>query len=437
MREACGRPDPPRAGWTRAGIALAVGLVALLVYQSNDNHVRTGDTFPARVLPISIIEEGDLDFNEFRGVARGGRPLEEGYMFNRVGERVLSYYSIVPGLLNLPTHLIARQMGYDIRVEVQVLGRITAGVVAALSVFFMTFTLLSVCERTGVAVMFGALFAFGTTTWSVAATGLWQHGPSLMFLGAAFAGLCLKRRAGILIAGFMLGMAVWNRLPNAAYAAGVTVYLALYRPRELPWLIGGAVPPALAMFGYSWTHWGSIWALGEGHQVTLFSGPLLHNLAATLVSPNRGFFVFSPVFLLALPTLYHVLRTPRRWPLLFALSLGSLAILLAHSLWLFWWGGDQFGYRLLTEMVPVWILLLALAWERWISKSRAGIAVFATLATLSVYINFLGGVYYPSGWNATPVSVNDHPERAWDYRDTEIGRLHRIFLEGEQAGSVR
>ncbi len=403
-------------------------MAALVVHLANENHVRSGDTFPARLLPISILEEGDLDFNEFEAQAPVGQQLEDGYMFNRVGDRILSYYSIVPGLLNLPAHWIARQLGHDNRADVQILARTTAAWVAAMSVFFMGWTLLGVCERTSTAVLFTGLYAFGTTAWSVAATGLWQHGPSLLFLSAAFAGLFSSRRGAIAFAGFMLGMAVWNRLPNGAYALTATGYLALCRPRDLPWLVAGASLPALAMFGYSWTHWNSLLALGEGHQVAGFSGPFLPNLAGTLLSPNRGFFVFTPVFVLALPMLVRVLAAPKRWPLVFALSLGSLGVLFVHALWSVWWGGECFGYRLLTEMVPAWILLLALSFEDWIARSRAAVVVFAALALLSVYIHFLGAFYYPSGWNADPRSIDEDPDRAWDFRDTELVRLHRKFL---------
>ena len=35
-------------------------------------------------------------------------------------------------------------------------------------------------------------------------------------------------------------------------------------------------------------------------------------------------------------------------------SIATLAILVVHSFGCWWWGGDQFGYKLLTEMVPVW-----------------------------------------------------------------------------------
>lgn len=413
----------------RASIAAACALAALVVYLADDNHVRSGDTFPARLLPISILEEGDLDFNEFSAQAPAGQRLEDGYMFNRVGDRIVSYYSIVPGLLNLPAHWVALRLGRDNRADVQTLARITSAWVAALSVFFMAWTLLALCRRTSTAVMFSALYAFGTTTWSVAATGLWQHGPSLLFLSAAFAGLVSSRRGALAFAGFMLGMAVWNRLPNAAYALAATGYVALQRPRDLPWLLAGAAWPALAMSIYSWTYWHSLLALGEGHRVAGFTGPLGPNLAGTLFSPNRGFFVFTPVFLLAVPTGVRVLAAPKRWPLWFALTLGSLGVLFVHALWSFWWGGECFGYRLLSEMVPAWILLLAVAFDDWIVRSRAALAAFAVLALLSVYVHFLGAVYYPSGWNGEPRSIDEDPGRAWDFRDTELGRLQRKFLE--------
>lgn len=428
MSEACDAAGSPPTRLRRLSIATACGLVAFVVYQANPNHVRVGDTFPARLLPISILEEGDLDFNEFEAQAPPGQRLEDGYMFNRVDGRVLSYYSIVPGLLNLPAHWLARQAGRDNRAEVQRLARTTASFVTASSVFFMAWLLLGVCQRTGTALLFTFVYAFGTTAFSVASTGLWQHGPSLLFLTAAFAGLLSPRRAGSAFAGLMLGMAVWNRLPNGFYALAALGYLAFERPRDLPWLVAGASLPALALFAYSWTYWHDLFAMGEGHQVAELAGPLGPHLAGTLFSPNRGFFVFTPVFGLALPMAFRVIASPRRAPLWFALTVASLGVLLIHSLWRFWWGGECFGYRLLTEMVPVWIPLLALSTERWIVGHRVAMFGLAGLALLSVYIHFLGAVYYPSGWNSDPRSIDEDPDRAWDFHDTELGRLQRKFL---------
>jgi hypothetical protein len=235
----------------------------------------------------------------------------------------------------------------------------------------------------------------------------------------------------------MLGMAVWNRPPNAVVALAAAAYVAFHRREQLVWFLGGALAPALALAAYSVTHWGSLWALGQGQRLggqhglhTLhFTGPLLPNLAGTLASPNRGLFVFTPVFLLALPMLWRVLSRPRERPLFTFLSLAALAHLLVHSLWSVWWGGASFGYRLLTEMVPLLILLLALSWEHWISRRRVWIGAFAALGAVSVYFHFLGALYYPSGWNERPVNVDRQPSRVWNASDTELRRLQARFLE--------
>ena len=78
--------------------------------------------------------------------------------------------------------------------------------------------------------------------------------------------------------------------------------------------------------------------------------------------------------------------------------------------------------------MPLWTLLLALTYERWIRSSPPAQIACAVLAGISFYVHFLGAVYYPSGWNDTPVSIDEAPERAWDYRDTQIGRLSRKLV---------
>jgi len=416
-------------------VAVLVACAALGVYRLDTNHVRVDDNIPAELLPISILTERNLDFDEFRPRVKQAK-IEDLYIFEQVKGRVISYYSIVPGLLNVPAHVVARAAGLDTVAESAMLARWTSSVIAALSVFFMTLTLQAICKRTATAVLFGAFYAFATCTWSVAATGLWQQGPSLLFLTAGFAGLCSADRRWIFASGLMLAMAVWTRPLNATFALASAAYVLIYRRDGTSWLLAGAALPAVLMASYSVTHWGSLWALGQGHRIVGshgihqigLVGPLLPNLAGTLVSPNRGLFVFTPAFLLTIPTLGQLLRRPGSQPFVFLLTLATLAHLLLAALWTVWWGGDSFGYRLLMEMIPGLTLLLALAWEQWIARHWASIALFFVLVAGSTYIHFLGAVYYPSGWNDRPVSVDEQPERLWDWRDTELSRLQNRFL---------
>lgn len=53
---------------------------------------------------------------------------------------------------------------------------------------------------------------------------------------------------------------------------------------------------------------------------------------------------------------------------------------------------------------------------------------FWPLLAISLYIQFLGAVYFPCGWNASPVDVDRAPERLWDFYDTELSRCQAHFV---------
>jgi hypothetical protein len=41
----------------------------------------------------------------------------------------------------------------------------------------------------------------------------------------------------------------------------------------------------------------------------------------------------------------------------------------------------------------------------------------------SVFVQAVGAFYYPNGnWDATPQNVDEHPERLWNWNDSQIGR---------------
>ena len=54
--------------WTRrltGSTAFRLAVLAFVVYQVNLRPVSSADTFPMRYAPISLLTEGDLDFDEF------------------------------------------------------------------------------------------------------------------------------------------------------------------------------------------------------------------------------------------------------------------------------------------------------------------------------------------------------------------------------------
>jgi len=238
------------------------------------------------------------------------------------------------------------------------------------------------------------------------------------------------------LSGFFLGMAVFNRPTNISFALPAVVYVLWLYPRRLHGFLLAAAVPAMLMACYSWTYWGSIMALGQGHEIggrhwiheTNFRYPLLKGMAGVLLSPGRGLFVFSPVLIFAVPPiLYTLWAWTNTHPVYRLLAIGAIANLILFSTWSVWWGGYSFGYRMLLEMLPAFALFLALAWERWIAPRKLYRVLFLLTVLVSFYFQFLGAWIYPTDWNRR-VNIDLNPARNWQWRDSELMSCHRHFI---------
>jgi hypothetical protein len=160
-----------------------------------------------------------------------------------------------------------------------------------------------------------------------------------------------------------------------------------------------------------------------GYAMAVLNGFVFPGLAGLFLSPGRGLLIYTPVALFAacawLPSAFAMRR---RHHLLF-ITATTFTILepLAISRSISWWGGYCWGPRMLTELAPPLIILMALGvpamdrpWDR-----RA----FAVLALYSVLIQAVGVFFYPKGhWDAAPTSVDNAPDRLWEWRDNPMVR---------------
>ncbi|MEK6372488.1 MAG: hypothetical protein AABO58_07300 [Acidobacteriota bacterium] len=399
----------PRA--QRALIALLLSTAALFAYLVNYRYrywAAGGDTTPAELLPLALMRNHDLVFDGFE--------TPGSWWFWRVKGHVVSGYPIIPGLFNVPAYSLARALGVPLdQAHRSMLSMISASAVTAASVFFFFLAVSRMVQRRSTAIGATLVYAFGTTAFSVAARGMWQHGPSLLFLTIALWLITRDDRLSIALSAIPLGFAVFNRPVNLLLVVPLVTYVLICRRRAfLPFAAFAAIPASLLAW-YSLHYWGSLKTLGQYPARDLFTGSFPSGLAGLLVSPSRGLLVFTPLFLFSMAFLFVVLRRPRRDPLLVALGAGVIATILLYAKWYSWWGGTCFGYRLLTECVPALTILLAVGWERLFVRSIAARVSVALFAAFSVYVNLLGAFYYPCGFD-----VIGYPERLWDVRNGEI-----------------
>ena len=87
-----------------------------------------------------------------------------------------------------------------------------------------------------------------------------------------------------------------------------------------------------------------------------------------------------------------------------------------------WWGGQCFGPRYWTDVVPLFAILFAFVLDWMLTRSRILVLFSAMTIVLSIAVQLIGAYCYPSTWNAQPRPVDLHHERLWDWRDTELSR---------------
>jgi hypothetical protein len=193
-------------------------------------------------------------------------------------------------------------------------------------------------------------------------------------------------------------------------------WLAWYNLATFDELRGGYA----AIFSSDWHGWRGLDA------DTAFTAPLGRGLANVLLSPGKGLLVYTPYLGFAVAALVPVCFA-RSFPLgrYLALSFAFLLILVAKLT--LWWGGSSFGPRYLAEALPALTLVLAWLWP-WISARRWRLSLFTATLAYSVAVQSIGVFFTPCEWHHTPVYVDHHPERLWDWHDTQLERCLAVGL---------
>lgn len=230
-----------------------------------------------------------------------------------------------------------------------------------------------------------ALFALGTGVWG-ASQALWPHTAALLFLCLAL--LCVVRSE---LDPRWVG---WTGLPLGLAAAADPWVLALCLvlllgvagrwPRRLPGLLL-ATAPGTALF--------TLEAFRPGGPLTLLGDvaqrPGAYYLAL-LVSPAKGWLIFTPLVVVAAAGLVLAFRRGERW-----LSVLLAIAVVAHAAFVGgfsqWLAGESWGPLPMVGALPLLLLFLPAGLDAF---GRAGSALVA----LSVLVQLIGAFAYDHRW---------------------------------------
>ncbi len=315
---------------------------------------------------------------------------------------------------------------------------LVASLIVALTTGLFYLVAREFVSRAGAAVLAGVL-AFCTPAWSTASRALWQHGPSMLILTMAL-WLAVRARQDprmIRFLGVPLSLGFYIRPTNAVPAVVFAIFVAVYYRRQLATFLLGVVPIALAFDFYNLDVYGTSLAPYSFVKRHNADGLGLHDrlgeaFAGNLISPARGLFIYVPIALLAL---YGVFLRPREEqarrlrPYIGAIFVLHLALISSFETW---WGGDGYGPRFMTDILPMIVWFLIPVWQQAADGFRerryALGAAFAVLAVASFWINEQGATKWACyEWSTVPVEINDSQYRLWDWHDP-------AFLRGIRGG---
>jgi hypothetical protein len=414
-------------------VAFCIFVFVLSIYLASPVTDGT-DTIWQIYVSMSFVKERNLDLDEYRHL------VDMDYKVQEINGHIYSYFPIGTPLLASPlTYLenrfLPKKNGKSLssylsknipNVYTTDLAKLDASIIVALAIslfFLIAREELDLFKS----IFITSIFAFGTSAWSTASRGLWQHGPSILMLTSCLYLAVLAKHKPWLISftGIPLAFAYIIRPTNSISLVLFSGYIFFkYRKYLLPymaWLLlilGGFVYYNFSVYG---TILAPYYAASRlGNQPLLF----LAALAGNLISPGRGLLVWSPVFILIGPQVFRIIKNISSSSLEFCL----LIIILGHwagiSSFNQWDTGWFLGPRFFTDMTPYLMFLLIPIIKKF-SPHNINISFFLiiSLVFISMFIQFRCSVYRePSRWNGIPVNVDEHPYRVWDTMDFQFLR---------------
>ncbi|MCL4262173.1 MAG: hypothetical protein KJ069_03120 [Anaerolineae bacterium] len=303
-----------------------------------------------------------------------------------------------------------------------------------------------------------AACVLGSTLMSALGTALWNQDFTVLCVSVCLWLLVrLENKATFPLLPWLLGLCLFLAYlcrPTTAVFIALVLGFLFFKHRRTFWPVALTAFVLLVCFSlfsrYEFDLWLPLYYLPSqlggllnysGQQAT----PLPLALYGLLLSPSRGLFIYSPLFLLAILGTIHYRHTVKQHTLLWLICLWSIAHLLVVARFPNWWGGFSFGPRLLTDMLPGLVLLTFFAVQGWIREPpkrgrRLALLLFFTAVAISIIINSYVGMFSRtmllSHGHSVPPQVDKAPFLLFDWRfpqfattPTTVCERNRVYLE--------
>jgi hypothetical protein len=384
-------------------------------------HVRDVASDPRATLMITqvLLEHGTLALDSLGAE----RIAHYGSVFMQYRGHTYSAFPVGTSLLAIPFVALANAAGVDMAEYTgERLGQVIIAALVAVAELALMMRLARRWLSRGWALAAATVTWFGSSLASTQATALWSHDCATLL---AFVALHLSIRPdpaprpwrGPWVGG-LLFVAYLCRPTLSLLAPPLLIYNYFYDRKAafqalLTLALGGAAFVAASAYGY-----GDL--LPPYYRPQRLTGsPFGTAVLGNLVSPSRGLFVYSPIFLLPLLFAKDTLRALRRdKPLVLVAVFWPIVHVLLVSRLRHWWAGYSYGPRFWTDALPGLFVLLCLTLSAGLEGRRRTVtALLALLGAFSCFVHTGQGLYNraPKEWNVAP-NIDRHPELVFDWR---------------------
>ncbi|MFC1624958.1 hypothetical protein ACFL15_01125 [Patescibacteria group bacterium] len=356
------------------------------------------DLIPNTFLSYQIIKNKTIDFISLEKNLRPRYFLdaETPYFFIRKEGALYSSYPILTGLFAIPFYLIpilANKVPTLLYLKdflkILAIGRVAASFYAATSVALMYLILDKAGKDKAWKYIFTIFYALGTLTWSISSRGLWQHTISQLLVSLVILILLNEENKPKLVslAGLLCGLLVLIRPSNIVFSTIIGLYIFYYHKKKFIKFCVYTLPTIIFLLIYNYLIFDSPFSEGYSQRGDLgWSFSLIPGLVGFLVSPARSLLFISPPLVLSFFGIIKVFTTKNnsnRHNFMLFLSIAFILSLLLMSKWWGWDGADAFGYRMLTEFLPIITMFSYMVSEGF---NKIGKTILIALIVYSIYI---------------------------------------------------
>lgn len=436
-------------GWKQP---LALGLIVFIVHSLSPTP-QSGDSRLSTITAWQFFRNFDLHLE--------GYPIVEALTYRRdlfvYDDHLLPYFPWPTMLLAGPGGFAAALFGHSPDTlsisdpsQVWLVEVPTASLMVAITAVVIRSYVLGLNNRwsnNAIAWVAALVFAFGTSAWSVGSRALWQQTASMLFLALAL--LALQRidrgRQQSLFLGLWLGLALVMRPTNAIAVAFFVLWLCLRRRRSVLVAGLGFAAVLLPFLVFSRLQYGQFippyYLPNRFEEDSPFSA--WESLWMNLISPSRGLLVYNTVAVLAVfGTVFSIRKKTFSEidGLMVASCVAQLVAITSYGST----GGSTYGPRLMIDILP-FLVLLAVPIFSLLTTSFKKKSFWQRLATIGVVLLLFWGVFVNatgalmrSGycWSASPVQIDEQPDRVWDWSDPQFLRPYADILNGRPLHDV-